>query len=108
MKGNRTQWTPRQKAKRTNLLRGVLFLFSTPFILASEVLAEAPSFGQSGPPTSVTAPLPRQCQTPGSPSPQVSDLLQALSNHPTANGYKALGALYAQKGVLAWALGASR
>ena len=100
MKGNRTQGTPRQRATRSSLLGGVLSLLAAFFIPAAEGQAQVPSTGQSGPSAAVTLPLPRRCQTPLNPSRQVSELLQALSHHPTASGYSALGALYAQKRTL--------
>ena len=72
--------------------------------IAAGAAAPAPQEQRSGPPNSPPLALPKACPEPARMKGNVASLLDALRNHPTADGWNALGALYAQRGALACAI----
>src|SRR5439155_8026389 len=72
-------------------LLGTLLLLAFLLMILPTASAADGSFQAS------TAGLPESCEPAGQTSGQVSTVLQTLSTRPSAEGYNALGALYAQR-----------
>ncbi len=86
------------------LLLVALSVLSPPINSVAQVLATAPeASAEGGAPGSA---IPKACQTGARISGPVAEVLKTLSNHPTAQGYNTLGALYGETSQLDCAIAA--